>query len=91
MASPFGERLQRARELVGNLSARELAALAGQTQSLVAQIERGKIESPRSDTIVSLSTVLGVTTDWLLKGEGDEPTAELVLAAVEKARADRAA
>ena len=91
MVTPFGERLRQARELVPNLSARSLAELANLTQSQVAQIERGDIERPRADTIVPLSTVLGVTTDWLLKGEGDPPTAEQVTAAVEKARADRAA
>lgn len=88
--SPIGERIREARELVEDLSARELAVLAGLAPSLVAHLERGEIQSPRTDTLTRLSSVLGVSLEWLIIG-GDSPAQKRVRAAVAQARAKRVA
>lgn len=59
----------------------------GHTQALLA----GTIEFPRTDTVRALARVLGCTVGWLLEGEGAEPSAEEVKAAVERARGVHAA
>lgn len=84
-----GHRLRAARELVGlkELSARELDRLAGLHQGHVWAIETGHRPSIESDTAIALARVLGVTLDWLLTGQGDEPIADDVIASVERARA----
>ena len=49
-------------------------------------IETGARENLHPDTIASLASALGVTTDWLILGTGPEPTVEQVRAAVAAAR-----
>lgn len=86
----IGERLREAR-LLGELSARELSGLAGVAAGHVALLESGEREHPRSDTLVALARVLGVSLDWLVSGNGETPTVESVRAAVDAARAERQA
>lgn len=81
------DRLEHARALAGGLSLRELSKLAGLFGTHAALIESGRRTNIEGKTAVALARVLGVSTDWLLTGEGDEPTAEQVRAAVERARA----
>ena len=50
---------------------------------------RGQM-SMRPDVAASYANVFGVTRSWLLFGEGSEPTADAVRAAVEAARAAKA-
>ena len=85
--SGVGERVRLVREMVPDLSARELSLLAGQAHSLVAHIERGEIQMPRLDTMQKLGELLDVSLDWLVRGVGDAPETATVQAAIERARA----
>jgi len=87
----FSSRLRSTRELAGDLSARELARLAGLSEAIVGFVERGSTESPHLLNAIDLARVLGVDVTWLGTGEGDEPTAETVRTAVAAARAELAA
>lgn len=71
--STMRERLRIARETRG-LSRHKLSLAAGLAQALAGAIERGDITDPGGSTIAALARVLGVSTDWLLTGEGHGPT-----------------
>ena len=86
----IANRLRWAREQTG-LSARALSVLVEASPALVGLIERGDVESPRLETLSALADALGTTVGWLLAGEGEPPTPEAILAAVERARAAVAA
>ena len=87
----IGERLKSAREMAG-MSRRDLSLLAGLAQAVVGMIERNPNTKPTADTMIRLAETLGVSLDWLLGGDEERaPTAEAVIAAVEKARAAQAA
>lgn len=87
MSTPtVSARLERARSLVGDLSARELDRLAGRPQGTCAIIEGRDQRSIRHEIALSYAAVLGVPMAWLVLGEGPEPTADSVRAAVERAR-----
>ena len=51
------------------LSQRELARRIGISQKSLNMIERDETGDPRSSIVRRLSEVLGVSADWLLKGE----------------------
>lgn len=80
------ERLKHARELVDGLGQRELDRLSTLGMGHVSMIESGRRPNIEGATAVKLARVLGVSVDWLLTGEGDDPTADQVRAAVERAR-----
>ena len=88
LPSELGVRLRSVRELAG-LSARELAVLANLAPSLVGHIELGRVQHPRAETLAELARVLGVSLDWLIRGEGDGPSTDCVQAAVAGARSLR--
>lgn len=50
-------------------------------------IETGRRTNLEAKTARAISSVLGVTLDWLLSGAGPEPKQRAVVAAVEAARA----
>lgn len=54
-------------------------------------IETGRRKNIERETARALARVLGCTVGWLLEGEGAEPSAEEVKAAVERARGVHAA
>lgn len=81
-------RLEAARSYAG-LSANELSKLAGLSSSHVGMIGRGHVHAPRIDVVSKIAEALGVSLDWLVRGEGPEPDAAAVRAAVERARAAR--
>jgi len=85
--STLGKRVAYARSLAGPLSASKLAELAGLARTHVSNIEADLRDGVEGKTVLALSRALGVSTDWLLTGEGAEPTADLVGAAIERARA----
>jgi len=60
-------RLIRARK-AKKLTREDLADLVAVTQGCIGHYETGRRE-PSLDTLVALSNILGVTTDYLLKGE----------------------
>lgn len=80
-------RLTTTRELAGDLSSRELGALAGLAETYPSLIEQNHRKQVGADVVAKIAGVLGVSTDFLILGTGDEPTAELVRAAVATARA----
>jgi transcriptional regulator with XRE-family HTH domain len=88
----FGARVAALRLLAtsadGNaaISCSELDRLAQLHRGHTWQIEQGKAENPKADTVRALATVTGCTVGWLLAGEGDAPTADEVREAVARAR-----
>lgn len=81
----LGKRLLRLRTKAG-LSVSELARAAGlKSPSHVGLIERGERTEIAAQTALALSKTLGVSVEWLVNGEGDEPTEDEVKTAVERA------
>lgn len=68
MKEDLGSRV-RARRMELRLTQEKLAHLAGVLGGTVYRIEAG-IGMPSTATIVALARELGVSTDWLLTGEG---------------------
>lgn len=66
IAARFGENLVRVRKRVG-LSRDELGIRASLHRTEVSQLERG-MRVPRIDTLVKLTTSLGISADELLDG-----------------------
>ena len=91
MQDRIGVRVQMARKLVDDLSARELDRLAGlKAEGHTSLIESGVTNNVKVETARGIARVLGVSLDWLIDGAGDAPTIESVQAAVDVARAARA-
>lgn len=82
------ERLQATRLRAG-LSARRLDELAGLTPGYTSLIESGKRANIGARTADLIARVIGVSLDWLIRGEGDEPTDIEVARAVECAQRSR--
>lgn len=76
-------RLAKARKL-GQLSGRQLSTLAGVASNYSAMIERGASRHPAFWVVSRLAYVLGVSLDWLARGDGDPPTKEQVTAAIDR-------
>ena len=72
--------------MASDLSGRELARLAGISESHPWLIESGQRPHVASHLLAAMARVLGVSLDWLINGEGETPTPEDVQAAVEEAR-----
>lgn len=83
--SDFATRLKKTREL-GGLAASELAGLAGLSPGYVRHIEKGVRENPGIEAASAIANVLGVSIDYLVRGEGEDPTEEQVKAAIALAR-----
>ncbi|MBX3261083.1 MAG: helix-turn-helix transcriptional regulator [Labilithrix sp.] len=84
-----GHRIKELR-LEAGISARALSRLSGLASAgHVASIEGGS--GARPETLSAIARVLGTSLDWLVDGKGSRPTARAVRAAVERARAPRAA
>jgi transcriptional regulator with XRE-family HTH domain len=83
--SEIGDRIARTRALI-RLSAAELGELAGMSRGVVGMIETNKRPDPGANTVAAIAAVLGVSSDWLIKGIGVDPTKEQVAAAVDTAR-----
>lgn len=85
LAMSVSTRLKYAREL-GEISARDLSRLAGlPSEGHVSSLETSG-HSPTVDTLSKIATVLGLSLDWLGRGEGTAPTAEQVTRAIKRAR-----
>jgi transcriptional regulator with XRE-family HTH domain len=82
----MGKRLLRLRTKAG-LGMAELARLAGlKSPSHIGLIERGEREGIAVQTALALSRALGVSLEWLVEGQGVEPSEDDVRRAVESAR-----
>ena len=66
VAGLIGDNLARCRKKA-DLSQEELGLIASLHRTEISQLERG-LRIPRADTIIKLSTALGVTTDDLFAG-----------------------
>ncbi len=86
----FSDRLRRVIDL-GGVTIAETARLSDLSTNAVQFFLSGRRENPSSESVVALARATGVSLDWLLTGEGKEPTANDVRAAVEAARARAAA
>lgn len=76
--------------MADDLSGRELDRLAGLTEGHVSLIEAGTAGTAngiKTRTASALASVLGVSLDWLIDGDGDDPSVEAVRASVSDARA----
>lgn len=79
-----GDRLREARLLAG-ISARHLDELSGTACGHAALIESGRRGNIEARIAVAFADTLGLSLDWLLKGEGDLPTESSVRDAVARA------
>jgi len=84
----LGERLRSARLLAG-ISTKEVDRLAGTTPGHTWWIESSK-GGTEVGTVDKVTKVLGVSLDYLIRGEGPKPSAKQIRAAVEAARTARA-
>lgn len=87
----LAERLRLLCSLVPGLSLRELAGLIGVSPAYPSLIASGARPNIRTDIAANLARVFGTTTDFVVSGIGDPPSAEHALAAVEEARAAKSA
>lgn len=69
----LGERIRAARD-AKDFSQRDLAERAGLTHGWVFQVEAGTIKNPRYKTVAACAKALGVSLQWLMTGEGTQPT-----------------
>lgn len=70
------------------LSTRELDRLAGFPEGHTWMLEdRVPKRGPETTSVDSIARVLGISLDWLIRGEGRGPKSKDVNAAVKKARA----
>lgn len=83
-------RLEQLRKMAG-VPRRELDRLARLGEGHTTMIVLGKRKSVEAATASALASVLGVSLDWLVNGEGDPPSAAVVRAAVRAARQRNAA
>jgi transcriptional regulator with XRE-family HTH domain len=74
MARTLSTRLRQARKTRG-LSASRLDAQAGLTRGHTWQIEAGRKPNIEAETARKLAAALGVSIDWLVRGEGSGPIA----------------
>lgn len=84
----FSFRLGSTRELAG-IDPTDLDRIAGLSRGHTALLESGAKADPSSSTVAKLSSALGVSCDWLIRGTAPAPTAESVRAAVAEARVRR--
>ena len=70
----LGERLKHAREARQRGSA-ELSIAVGASHGLVSEIERGRSKSVQAELAIALARALEVPIEWLVLGEGPDPTA----------------
>ncbi|HEU4407889.1 MAG TPA: helix-turn-helix transcriptional regulator [Polyangiaceae bacterium] len=84
-AGRVGERVARARRWSG-VSQRRLSGLVGLSPTYLGAVERGGF-MPGTGPLFALADVLGVSAAWLARGEGEEPTPDVVRAAVAAAEA----
>lgn len=71
MIQSLGTRVREARK-ARNLTQEDLAHLAGVRAGTIFRTE-AEASAPRIESLAAIARALGVTTDWLLTGEGDGP------------------
>lgn len=71
---PLAKRVRELRTLTG-LSQKELGALVKLSGAAIGLIENGERKNPHVNTLKGIAGALGTTVDYLLTGEGAQPTA----------------
>lgn len=72
----IGRRIQLSRERAG-LTQEQLAERISRSTQFISTIERG-IAGASLETIISLCETLGVSSEWLLRGREEVPSASLI-------------
>lgn len=80
-----GQRLRAAREAAG-ISAKELDRLAGITEGHSSTIEKSETGNAESKTLDRVAAVLGLSLDYLIRGDGKPPSALEIQKALAVAR-----
>lgn len=70
----IGNRVRACRK-AAHLSQNDLAVRIGATPTIVSRWERGTA-APGRESCVALAEVFGCSLDWLIRGEGNAPSAE---------------
>lgn len=80
---------QRLKDLRGaDVSTKELDKLSGVSPGTVWAIEKSQSGNAQAKTLAPISRVLGVSLDYLIRGDGERPTREAIRAALDAARAE---
>lgn len=82
----IGRRIRKVRES-RELTQTDVAQILGMNRSNLSRMEIGEV-MPTADTLVKLRKFLGISSDWLLTGEGvmDKPAVEILAAHDEDVR-----
>ena len=76
----IGKRIQQSRERV-RLTQEELAEQIDRSTQFVSTIERG-LAGPSLETVLKLCDVLGVSADWILRGQAQLPESDQAIASI---------
>jgi transcriptional regulator with XRE-family HTH domain len=71
--------------MVDGLSTKEVDRLAGLKPGHTWQVEKNTAKRA-ADTLDRIARVLGLTMDYVIRGDGEPPTAQEVIEAVTRAR-----
>ncbi len=74
----IGHRIQQSREKTG-LTQEQLAEQINRTTQFISSIERG-ISGISIETILNICTILGVSTEWILRGLESTPSTDYIAA-----------
>lgn len=80
-----GERIKAARNLIG-LPSRQLDKAAGLEPGVSWAVEKSATGNSQSATLDKIARALGLSLDYVIRGEGEPPTKESVQAAIDAAR-----
>lgn len=84
----LGGRITHARDLTG-METSDVASHIGVTEETLAEWESDRSE-PRSNKLMTLAGVMGVSPAWLISGNGEAPQAPGVLSALDEMTAELA-
>ena len=74
----FGQKLRKARK-DRNLTLKQVATQAGVTESLISQIENGRV-SPAMDTLLAIVEILDIDLNWLFQEYTDRKSVKITKA-----------
>ena len=84
-----GERIRAARAMAG-ISTKDLDRLAGLKPGVSWAVENSATGNSETKTVDKIAKVLGLSLDYIVRGDGKPPTANKVKAAVDAAREEAA-
>lgn len=64
------------------MSQKQIADRIDLTAGAIGMVESGERKTPTGETLLRLARVYGTTVEYLLRGEGEEPTKESVHSAL---------